>query len=177
MTGRSASLPHFFAGPGDQLVKKALGNIVEWVSAVLVVALTVVVFIQVFNRFVLKTPLAWSEDMAMLLFQWVAFLGAAVGVKRMRHFGIELVVKALPERIRHGVELLVPLIMAIVALAMITEGWKLLALNRMRIYSTMSLSYTWAFLPIPLSGALILLYLLQHEVRRWGGKGGVLPRS
>ncbi len=155
-------------------MKKALENGIEWVSAVLVVALAVVVFLQVFNRFVLKTPLAWSEDLAMLLFQWVAFLGAAIGVKRMRHFGIELVVRALPEWVRHRIELLVPLIMAIVALTMITEGWKLLALNRMRIYSTMSLSYTWAFLPIPLSGLLILVYLIQHEVQRWTGTD---PRS
>jgi len=157
-------------------VKRLFGESIEWGSAVLVVALTVVVFIQVFNRFVLKTPLAWSEDMAMLLFQWVAFLGAAVGVKRMRHFGIEMVVKALPEKVRHGVELLVPLLMAIVALTMVLQGWSLLSFNRNRIYSTMNLSYTWAFLPIPLSGVLILLYLVQHEVRRWGGKGEVLPR-
>ncbi len=157
-------------------MKKFLASGVEWVCAILVVALSVVVFFQVFNRFVLKAPLAWSEDLAMLLFQWVAFLGAAVGVKRMRHFGIEMVVKALPEKVRHGVELLVPLIMAIVGLTMLIQGWTLLTLNWNRIYSTMNLSYTWAFLPIPLSGALILLYLLQHEVRRWGGKGGVLPR-
>jgi TRAP-type C4-dicarboxylate transport system permease small subunit len=157
-------------------VKRLLGEGIEWVSAVLVVALTVVVFIQVFNRFVLKTPLAWSEDLAMLLFQWVAFLGAAIGVKRMRHFGIELVVRALPEGVRHRIELLVPLIMAIVGLTMLIQGWTLLTLNWNRTYSTMNLSYTWAFLPIPLSGALILLYLLQHEVRRWGGKEGVLHR-
>ncbi len=153
-------------------MKKVLVNGVEWLSAVLVVALAVVVFFQVFNRFVLKAPLAWSEDLAMLLFQWVAFLGAAIGVKRLRHFGIELVVKALPGKLRHGIELLVPLIMAVVAVTMITEGWKLLALNRARIYSTMNLSYTWAFLPIPLSGLLILLYLIQHEVQRWKGKPG-----
>ncbi len=157
-------------------MKKLLANGVEWVCAILVGALSVVVFFQVFNRFVLKAPLAWSEDLGMLLFQWVAFLGAAVGVKRMRHFGIEMVVKALPEKVRHGVELLVPLIMAIVGLTMLIQGWTLLTLNWNRIYSTMNLSYTWAFLPIPLSGALILLYLLQHEVRRWGGKGGALPR-
>jgi TRAP-type C4-dicarboxylate transport system permease small subunit len=70
-------------------MKKFLSNIAEWIAAILVVALAVVVFVQVFNRYVLKTPLAWSEDLAMLLFQWVAFLGAAIGVKRMRHFGIE----------------------------------------------------------------------------------------
>src|SRR5512136_2047820 len=103
-------------------MKKFFSNIVEWISAAMVVALAVIVFLQVFNRFVLKAPLAWSEDLAMLLFQWVAFLGAAIGVKRMRHFGIELVVKKLPEKIHHKIELIIPMIMGIVALTMITEG-------------------------------------------------------
>jgi TRAP-type C4-dicarboxylate transport system permease small subunit len=31
----------------------------------------------------------------------------------------------------------------------------------------MDLSYTWAFLPIPLSGVLIIVYLIQVEVQRW----------
>ena len=148
-------------------MKKLGESLIEAVSAAMVVALALIVFIQVFNRFVLKTPLAWSEDMAMLLFQWVVFLGAAIGVKRMRHFGIELVVRQLPERVRHGVELLTPVVMAVVALVMIMQGWTILGLNRSRIYATMDLSYTWAFLPIPLAGALILIYLVQLEIRRW----------
>jgi TRAP-type C4-dicarboxylate transport system permease small subunit len=151
-------------------VKKVVDHCIEAVSAAMVVALAVIVFIQVFNRFVLKTPLAWSEDLAMLLFQWVVFVGAALGVKRMRHFGIELVVRQLPERIRHRVELLTPIVMAIVALVMIVQGWTILGLNRNRIYATMDLSYTWAFLPIPLSGVLILIYLIQVEIERWRGK-------
>ena len=147
-------------------MKKVLGNFVERVCMVLVVALTVVVFLQVFNRFVLKAPLAWSEDLAMLLFQWVAFLGAAVGVKRMRHFGIELVVKKLSAKARHAIELLLPFLMGAVALTMITEGMKLIQFNRNRIYSSMDLSYTWAYLPIPVSGLLMILFLIQHEVQR-----------
>ena len=76
---------------------KLLDRLIEAACAVAVVALTVTVSLQVFNRFVLKTPLAWSEDLAMLLFQWVVFLGAALGVKRMHHFGIELVVRKFPD--------------------------------------------------------------------------------
>ena len=151
-------------------MKKLFDNLIEAISAVMVVALAIIVFVQVFNRFVLKTPLAWSEDLAMLLFQWVVFLGAALGVKRMRHFGIELLIRQLPERVRHRVELLTPVVMAIVAGVMIIQGWTILSFNRTRIYSTMDLSYTWAFLPIPLSGVLILLYLIQVEIDRWRGK-------
>lgn len=136
---------------------------------VLVVALAVVVFLQVFNRFVLKAPLAWSEDLAMLLFQWVAFLGAAVGIKRMRHFGIELVVKKMSPKARHAIEILVPFIVGIVAVTMITEGYKLIQFNTNRIYSSMDLSYVWAYLPIPVSGALIIIFLIQQEIRRLKG--------
>jgi TRAP-type C4-dicarboxylate transport system permease small subunit len=150
-------------------VRRLWDSIIEAACVIAVVALTVIVCLQVFNRFVLKTPLAWSEDMAMLLFQWVVFLGAALGVKRLRHFGIELVVRHFPERLRHAVELLTPIVMATVALVMIFQGWAILGLNRTRIFSSMDLTYTWAFLPIPLSGVLILIYLIQLEYDRWRG--------
>jgi TRAP-type C4-dicarboxylate transport system permease small subunit len=150
-------------------VDKLLDRLIEAACAVAVVALTVIVSLQVFNRFVLKTPLAWSEDLAMLLFQWVVFLGAALGVKRMRHFGIELVVRKFPERTRHWIELATPAVMAVVALVMIVQGWTILGFNRTRTFPTMDLTYTWAFLPIPLAGVLILVYLVQLEIRRWRG--------
>jgi TRAP-type C4-dicarboxylate transport system permease small subunit len=150
-------------------LKRFWENLIERICMVLVLALAVVVFLQVFNRFVLKAPLAWSEDLAMLLFQWVAFLGAAVGVKRMRHFGIELVVKRLPEKARHWIEILTPFIVGIVAVTMITEGYKLIQFNINRIYSSMDLSYIWAYLPIPLGGVLIIIFLIQQEARRLKG--------
>jgi len=146
---------------------KVLDHLMEAACAIASVALAVIVFIQVFNRFVLKTPLAWSEDLAMLLFQWMVFLGAALGVRRMRHFGIELLVQQLPARARHALELVVPVIIGIVAIIMVSQGITLLSFNMTRMYSTMNLSYTWAYLPIPVSGILILIYLIPLEVRRW----------
>jgi len=59
--------------------------------------------------------------------------------------------------------------MAIVALVMIVQGWTILTFNRTRTFPTMDLTYTWAFLPIPLAGVLILIYLVQLEIRRWRG--------
>ncbi len=148
-------------------MRKVFDNFIEGICAALMVALAVIVFVQVFNRFILQTPLAWSEDLAMLLYQWVVFVGAALGVKRLRHFGIELVVRQFPERWRHQIELLTPIVILIVALVMIVQGYTLVTINQNRTFSTMDLSYIWAFLPIPLSGVLIIVYLVQLEVRRW----------
>ena len=44
----------------------------------------------------------------MLLFQWVVFLGAALGVKRMSHFGVDLLVEKLPQNTRRRLEMIIP---------------------------------------------------------------------
>jgi TRAP-type C4-dicarboxylate transport system permease small subunit len=87
-------------------------------------------------------------------------------VKRVRHFGIELVVKRMSAKTRHWIEILIPWIMGCVALTMVTEGYKLLLFNKNRIYSSMDLSYIWTYLAIPVSGVLIIIFLIQQEVGR-----------
>lgn len=53
-------------------------------------ALTVVVSLQVFTRFVLEAPLIWSEEVARFLFFWTVLLGAALSVRHRRHFIIDV---------------------------------------------------------------------------------------
>ena len=156
-------------------MKKFLGPIVEDVCFVLVIALTVVVFFQVFNRFVLKAPLAWTEELAMLLFQWVVFLGAAVGVKRMSHFGIDLLVEKLSRKARRRVEIFIPLSIGAIALTLIIEGMQLLKLTQFQGYTTMPFSHAWATAAMPVSGVLMILYTIQNQIKEWKKKEGEVP--
>jgi TRAP-type C4-dicarboxylate transport system permease small subunit len=155
-----------------QSMKKFLSRIVEDVCFVLVVVLAVVVFFQVFNRFILKAPMAWTEELAMLLFQWVVFLGAAVGVKRMSHFGIDLLVEKLSEKTRHRIDLIVPFAVGAIAMTLIVEGFKLLKLTQYQLYTTMDISHAWATAAMPISGFLMMFYLIRHEIRIWKRKEG-----
>lgn len=148
-------------------MRKLFDHLVEGVCAVAVLALALIVFVQVLNRYVMKTPLPWSEDLAMLLFQWVAFLGAALGVKRWQHFGIEVAVRALPQRAHRWVTWLVPVPVAAVALTMVVQGSVMVRMSVPRTFASMDLSYLWAYLPIPISGALMLIYLVQRLIRQW----------
>ena len=76
-------------------------------------------------------------------------------------------VRQFPKRWRYRIELVTPLVMLVVAVVMIVQGYTLLTLNIHRTFATMDLSYTWAFLPIPLGGVLIIVYLIQLEIERW----------
>lgn len=60
------------------------------IAVILFVALTAVVALQVVNRLVLHQPFIWSEEIARFLFFWVVLLGAAISVRRRRHFVVDV---------------------------------------------------------------------------------------
>ena len=153
-------------------MRKVLAHLVEGLCAAAVLALALIVFLQVLNRYAMKTPLPWSEDLAMLLFQWVAFLGAALAVKRWQHFGIELAVKALPQRAHRWLDWLLPVPVAAVAVTLVIQGIVMVRMSVPRTYASLGISYLWAYLPIPISGVLMLVYLAQRVTRQVRGAGG-----
>ncbi len=80
-------------------VNAVLGLLVEIPAALLVLADIVVLFWGVIARFVLHRPLVWSDELASILFLWLAMLGAVVALRRGEHMRMTaLVSKATPPR-------------------------------------------------------------------------------
>ena len=122
------------------------------------------VVIEVIARYVFHRPLLWTEEVAKLAFTWLAFLGAAIAARHNEHIRVETLVEFLPARIRHGV-------------AILTRGACVMFLAIVAVYSTlfmiseidstsaaMEISKAWWVLPIPISTALICMYMLKDLV-------------
>src|SRR3954453_3989724 len=62
-----------------------LGALVEIPAALLVVAEIIILFAGVVARYGLHRPLIWSDELASILFLWMAMLGAAVAFRRGEH--------------------------------------------------------------------------------------------
>jgi tripartite ATP-independent transporter DctM subunit len=69
-----------------------LGAFVEVPAALLVVAEIVILFAGVVARYGLHRPLIWSDELASILFLWLAMLGAAVAFRRAEHMRMTAVV-------------------------------------------------------------------------------------
>jgi tripartite ATP-independent transporter DctM subunit len=69
-----------------------LGAFVEIPAALLVVAEIVILFAGVVARYGLHQPLIWSDELASILFLWLAMLGAAVAFRRAEHMRMTAVV-------------------------------------------------------------------------------------
>ncbi len=77
-----------------------LGMLVEIPAALLVVAEIVILFAGVVARYGLHRPLIWSDELASILFLWLAMLGAAVAFRRAEHMRMTAVVASARRAMR-----------------------------------------------------------------------------
>jgi tripartite ATP-independent transporter DctM subunit len=80
-------------------IDAAVGTVVEIVTALLVVIEIFVLLAGVTSRYVFHSPLVWTDELAAILFLWLAMLGAVVALRRGEHMRMTaLVGKAGPAR-------------------------------------------------------------------------------
>ena len=65
-------------------------------AATLVAAEIVILFSGVVARYVLNHPLIWSDELASILFLWLAMLGAVIAFRRDEHMRMTAAVGSLP---------------------------------------------------------------------------------
>ena len=73
------------------LAEHAVLRAMEAVAAVLVVAEVVILLMGVVSRFVFDRPLVWSDELASLLFLWLAMVGAAIALSRGAHMRLSTI--------------------------------------------------------------------------------------
>src|SRR5215470_3911008 len=81
-------------------IELILGVAVEIPAAILVVAEIVILFAGVISRYVLHAPLIWSDELASILFLWLAMLGAVVAFRRSEHMRMTALVASARPRMR-----------------------------------------------------------------------------
>lgn len=76
-------------------VSSAFQRILEWVTIVLMIVLTIVVLIAVIYR-IAGNSLSWYDEVASVLLSWITYYGAALAALKRRHIGFDGVMLALP---------------------------------------------------------------------------------
>ena len=119
----------------------------------------------VFTRYVLNSAASWPEPTAVLLTIVVTFIGAAACYRRQLHMNVSFFVQMFPPPLRMLTELLAELLVATMALFMVIYGEKLVAAtwyNTIADFPSLSVGVT--YLPIPVGGAILLLFVIERVV-------------
>ena len=75
--------------------------------------MAIVLFMQVFFRYVLDAPLTWGEELARYLHVWIALMGIRFGMRYNGHLNICVIYQLFPEKVKYVVNILVHTFLAV----------------------------------------------------------------
>jgi len=134
------------------------------------VVLVVCVQWQVVGRYLLNDSPTWTEPFALLLVLYITALAVAVGVRDSGHLGMESIVALLPRTAQRVAEGLIHLCVIAFAVLMAMAGWEWLALKWDEPKPLLGVPEGLDFLPLIISGVLIVLFCIEHLIALWQGQ-------
>lgn len=139
-------------------MKKTINFLLSRIAAVLLSAMTLLVLYQVFTRYILNSPAAFTEELVRYFLIWTGFIGAAYAFSTREHMSLVLVRDRLSPSGKRALMTVIDILILLFALFVITIGGIKLALSAVKVYSALlgiprSLVYSMA----PISGVFIIL--------------------
>ena len=116
----------------------------------LFLTLFVVFVIQIMARFFFNKPLAWTDEMAVILYVWVILWAAAVVVPEREHVVFDLVWNSVPYRARQVMAIAGNLLVGGLALWGIPGCWDYVHFMAREGTPVLGVSFMWVFMPFVL---------------------------
>ena len=136
-------------------IKKYMNKVLAACCAVLLTFMTFLVLWQVFTRYVLNSPAAFTEELVKYSLIWTGFIGAAYAFSTREHMALTLVRDKLTGRPH---QILVIFIDALILIFVITiGGYKLAVSARAEFSALLGVPRTLVYSIAPISGIFIII--------------------
>ncbi len=137
---------------------RRLGAIVEVVAGALVLADVVVLLAGVVARFVFHKPLVWSDELASMLFIWLAMFGAVIALRRGEHMRMTALVAVQPHARQQLFEA-IAVCASLAFLAMVSwPAWEYASEERFITTPALEISNAWRAAALPAGICLMILF-------------------
>ena len=154
--------------------KNLYAQAMEWLyiaviglAGVVMLVMTIIIPYGVFMRYVMNSPSSWPEPAGILLMVVFSFMGGAAAYRARAHIAVSTLLNMLGDKNRARTQLVGELGMGLIALFMIKWGVQLVQAtwyNSIAEFPELSAGVT--YMPIPVSGVVMLLFVIE---RLWCG--------
>src|SRR4051812_21308273 len=114
-------------GPAGRMLATAdaaVSRITEFTASMLVVAEVVLMGTSTAARYVFGLPFTWADELATLIFIWLAVLGAVVALRRHEHMRLTAFIRGMNPRSRAWLDAMAMMLVAAVLLATVVPAWE-----------------------------------------------------
>jgi tripartite ATP-independent transporter DctM subunit len=146
-------------------LERVLKHIAEIPAAILVTAEIVVLLCGVIARYVVHSPLTWTDELASMLFLWLAMLGAVIALQRAEHMRLTAVIGAMSPRGQARTEAFAVASVALFLLVLIPSAWDYASDQWFIETPALGLHDTVRAAAMPVGGALMAVTALSRLLR------------
>ena len=155
---------------------QAVACVEKWVAVLLILAMTTAVTMQVIWRFVLASPLAWTEEAARLAMIWMVFMVVGWAIGNRTHIAADFVVQKLPARAQRWLRVITTATIAAFSVLLLIAGARLVILQSVAANTPIGLPRSVFSLQVPVSALFVLIHTLDLLCQDLAGDG-VSPGS
>ncbi|RMD91450.1 MAG: TRAP transporter small permease subunit [Alphaproteobacteria bacterium] len=112
--------------PALAFANRLMSRLLEWITVLLMVALTVIVILAVIARLT-GNSFSWYDEVAAIMLAWITYYGSALAALHRRHIGFDTVLLSLPVRLRMGAVVVGELLVLTFFVLMARAGFQVLA--------------------------------------------------
>lgn len=159
---RAASSGPFFMRDGYRKAMQALYLACIALSGLAMVAITLMIPTGVFMRYVMNNPLQWPEPASVIMMVFFSFVGGAAVYRANAQIAVEALIRAVGPRSQSAMRGGVHACMLLIAAFMLGYGVHLCQItwdNTMAEFPWLSVGIV--YMPIPVAGALTLLFIIE----------------
>jgi tripartite ATP-independent transporter DctM subunit len=142
-----------------------LGLLVEIPAAILVVAEIVILFAGVVARYGFRQPLIWSDELASILFLWLAMLGAAVAFRRSEHMRMTAGVAGVGPALRTYLDVVATCAALAFLILLAWPSWQYAYEESFITTPALQISNAWRAAALPVGTALMALFAVLRLAR------------
>ena len=153
---------------------RGIERALEWLIALLVLALLVIVASQLVDRHFVALPMAAPDAYARIILVWLTFTGFALAVKGGLNIRVDLIDNHLPAVARRVLEYAFDIAMLFLTAVIGIHGWRLIVIGRDQERLGTFLSEAWPAAALFVSCILLVLFLVLRIMLRFAGRE--LPR-
>jgi len=141
-----------------------------YLACICLAGLLSVVVYGVVLRYVFNDAPAYVEQVALLLVVSVAMFGASAGVRDAGHIGLDSLVKVLPAATQFWCKVVVHCFIIAFAVALLIGGALMAVSTAASTIPTLGISEGIRYLPVLISGVLIILFSIEHMLAQFSGE-------
>jgi TRAP-type C4-dicarboxylate transport system permease small subunit len=144
----------------------------ELMLALLVAVLVVFLSLAVIGRYLFDIGIAWSDELARMLFVWVVFVGFAVGIRHRGNIGVELVIDRLSPRKRRWALALQDFTVLAFSIFFAWQALVTFKFSLMQRLPVMQVTIGWLYAAVLVAGLMMVGYAAANLVDSLRGKAG-----